>query len=247
MAKGRATVRFGVGKSEGPRAHVWLVWTAKNSSDVYITGYGFRRTLKVSLHESGNWRQAYTQEHVSGPTPFVLPGEDRATDKWKRPPEFASGVTKGFEIMVPASEVVMPRQPGVTPDWEGKDVQWFPAPPEGCATYFEILYTAPHISQKNLEIAYQTADGLHSYVARSIWRSELPNGQCAWVVVHNRPISEEEKEGLKWFKQQWIDAVKKELGEDAFSSMSEPRAYFGGYNADGTRFFIDVSSAPPQD
>lgn len=247
MAKGRATVRFGVGKPEGPRAHVWLVWTVRNRSDVYITGYGFRRTLKVSLHESGKWRQAFTQEHLSEPSPFVSPSEDRATDKWEPPPEFAPGVIKGFEIMVPASEVTMPRQPGVKPDWEGKDVLWVPSPPEGFATYFEVVFTAPHISQKNLEITYKTEDGLHSYVAHSIWRSELPNGQSVWVVTHNRPMPEGEKEGLESLKQQWIAAVKQELGESKFSKMSDPRSYFAGYNADGTRFFIDVSSVPLQD
>ena len=43
MAKGREAFRFAVGKPEGPQSHVWLLWTAKNSSDVYITGHGFRR------------------------------------------------------------------------------------------------------------------------------------------------------------------------------------------------------------
>lgn len=247
VAEGRATVRFAVGKPEGPRAHVWLLWTSKNRSDVYITGYGFRRTLKVSLHESGKWRQAFTQEHVSGPSPFVPPDEDRTMDKWERPPEFAPGVTKAFEVLVPASEVTMPRQSGVKPDWEGKDVLWVTSPPEDFAVYFTVVYTAPHIIQKNLEITWKTADGLHSYTSRSIWRSELPNGQSVWVVVHNRPIFEEEKEQLKRFKQQWIAAIKQAMGDDKFSSMVEPRSYFAGYDADGTRFFIDISSVPLED
>src|SRR5919107_5267804 len=236
MAKGRATLRFAVGKPEGPRAHVWLIWTAKNGSDVYIAGYGFRRSEKVSLHERG-WRKAF----LAKDSPFVLPGEDRATDKWERPPEFAPGVTKALEIIVPASEVTMPEQSDVKPDWEGKDVVWVPSSPEGFATYFTIVYTASDITARNLEITWKTADGLHQYTARSIWRTELPNGQAVWVVTHERPVPEAEKEGLKQFKQQWIATNKQALGVERFSAMAEPRSYLWGYDADGTRFFIDVS------
>jgi len=60
-------------------------------------------------------------------------------------------------------------------------------------------------------------------------------------------MSKEEKEQLKRLKQQWVATVQQTLGEDKFSLMTEPRSYFAGYDADGTRFFTDVSCASPQD
>ena len=238
MAKGRETFRFAVGKPEGPRAHVWLLSPAKNSSDVYITGYGFRRSEKVSLHEHG-WRKAFLEED----SPFVSPGEDRATDKWKRPPEFAPEVTKALEIIVPASEVTMPQRAEAKPDWEGKEIAWVPSPPEGFATYFTVVYTAPDITARNLEITWETEDGLHRYRARQIWRTELLNGQALWVVTHERPITEAQKEQLDRYKA----AAKQAIGVDRFSAMVDPRAYLWRYDADGTRFFLDVSLASMQD
>jgi len=67
VAKNRKTVRFGVGRPEGPRSHVWLLSASKKDSDVFITGYGIRRTEKVTLHKSGKWRKAFMAS-----SPFVL-------------------------------------------------------------------------------------------------------------------------------------------------------------------------------
>ena len=63
------TVRFAVGKPQGPRGNVWRLWTRKN--DVYISAWALTSVQKISLHESGVWRHAFTAEHFSKGSPFV--------------------------------------------------------------------------------------------------------------------------------------------------------------------------------
>jgi hypothetical protein len=50
-----STVRFAVGKPEGPRSTVWRLWTHKN--EVYISAWSLASDVKISLHSSGDARE----------------------------------------------------------------------------------------------------------------------------------------------------------------------------------------------
>ena len=64
MGKPRSeVVRFAVGGTDEPRSLVWRVWATKGKSDVYISGRTQVGVWKVSLHESGVWRFAFTKEY----------------------------------------------------------------------------------------------------------------------------------------------------------------------------------------
>jgi hypothetical protein len=80
--------RFAVGSAEGPRSAVWYLWTGKGTSDVYIAARALIGNLKVSLHESGVWRIAFTEEHKEGQA--STHDKDRVIERWNRP---YSGVT----------------------------------------------------------------------------------------------------------------------------------------------------------
>jgi hypothetical protein len=60
---GEFVARFGVGSADGPRSAVWRLWTGKGTSDVYVAARTLGGNLKVSLHESGVWRYAFTKEY----------------------------------------------------------------------------------------------------------------------------------------------------------------------------------------
>ena len=90
----RSAVRFAVGYREGARSTIWRLWTDKYSN-VYIAARALGDELKISLHKE-TWRHEFTEQRLSRSFSFVSPGEDRAADKWKRPPEFAPGVTMAF-------------------------------------------------------------------------------------------------------------------------------------------------------
>jgi hypothetical protein len=180
----RSAVRFAVGRPEGPRGAVWRLWTHKN--EVYLGAWSVAPDMKISIHSSGEWRHAFTSEHVAKGSPFLAPGQDRTTDRWKRPREFLPGTTKAFMIVVPSSEVTMPRHPEAKAAFRRKlgkkAVVWVPAAPEGHATHFSILLTKPEA----------TVAALRSWpgpkaATRFVWRKELPNGQCVWIISRDWP------------------------------------------------------------
>ena len=123
-----------MGEREGPRGNVWWLSTRKNKNDIYIGARAFADVMKISLHQSGIWRLAFTSEYVSKGSAVVSPSQDRAIDKWERPPEFMPGVTKAFEIVIPGSEVTAPKHPNANIVFHqhlgGKEIVWVPAPLE---------------------------------------------------------------------------------------------------------------------
>jgi len=76
----------------------------------------------MSLHRSGQWRFAYTNELAAEEE---SKGRDRAPVKWKRPSLNPDGTTTALEIRVPATEVVTPPQPGS----DDPRIVWIDPPP----------------------------------------------------------------------------------------------------------------------
>src|SRR6266508_1354198 len=96
-------VLVGDEEGRGPRSTLWRIFTGRRTSDVYIGARPIAGEVRVSLHEHGPWRFAFTKQHAEGPGSFVPPSEDRARSKWARPPEFAQGLTRAFIIVIPSS------------------------------------------------------------------------------------------------------------------------------------------------
>jgi hypothetical protein len=225
--------------AEGPRGSVWRVWSNKN--DVYLSQWALTSVLKVSLHER-RWRQGFTAEFAAKDTPFVTPGDDRALDKWERPDDFVPGLTKAFEIVVPASEVTRPVHPDAN-TFEGKEIVWVPPPPEGYATHFTVLFTSAEATEATLP----GWPGKAAMGTRNISHAELPNSQTVWIVMHEQAESEWLRETVAEFKRTVMAEAKRELGEAAYSEIKEPRGYiYGQNNVDGSRFYIDVSGVHKQ-
>jgi hypothetical protein len=242
LMPGEFTVRFAVGRPDGPRGSVWRLWTRK--SDVYISAWALTRIQKVSLHKSGLWRQAFTAEHVSAGSPFVAPDEDRAIEKWERPPEVAPGVTKAFEIIVPSSEVTTPKHPRAEAAFRkhfvGKEIQWIDPPPQDREVHFMVVFTAMEVTDTSLPLSGWT--GRDSLGSRLIAYRELSNTQTVWLVVYETATSEESKQLVTGFKQAMLADFFESRGQDAYAEILEPRMYlFGRNDQDGTRFYVDVS------
>jgi hypothetical protein len=75
----------------GLGAGPWRLWVHKN--DIYVAAAEQVDTIKVSMHQSGKWRVAYTTEHMSGDRPLWNKTADRAPWKFAAPP-FVEGFRK---------------------------------------------------------------------------------------------------------------------------------------------------------
>jgi hypothetical protein len=234
----RIKVRFAVGKPDGPRSNVYRLWTTKN--DVYLSVRALTGVQRISLHGSGKWRSAFTEDHVAKGSPFVPPGKDRAYDKWNRPPEFVPGITLAFNILVPTSEVTMPPHLKANATLRGTDIVWVPPASEGCATHFTVLFTSAEVTATTLP----GWPGRNSMGTRLILMAPLPNTECVWLVAYEQPIPQEQKQMIEEYKHGLISNLKHHMGEDAYSQIPEPRGYLYGHNEQAQwRYFIDFSAA----
>ena len=74
-------VRVRGGQADGPQSAVWLAWTTQRTSDVYVACRHIAANLKVSLHQSGHWRLAYTPGYLLQSGQSGDPSVDRAQAK----------------------------------------------------------------------------------------------------------------------------------------------------------------------
>jgi hypothetical protein len=218
------------------------MWTSRTKGDVYVSARALTSVLKVSLHESGDWRHAFTDTRGMAHVP---PGQDRAMSRWHRPPEFAPGVTRAFEIIIPASEVTKPPylewDKNFRPEYADKEIVWVPPPPEGYATHFTVVFTS----------AEATADTLPAWPGRTgtgtrlIAFATLPNSQAVWLVAFEQEFSESNRQHLERNKRLLVEAAR-QMKEDP-SEIPELRAFLYGHDDEGTHWHLDISMGDMKD
>ncbi|PLS84811.1 MAG: hypothetical protein CYG60_15945 [Actinobacteria bacterium] len=175
--------------------------------------------------------------------PFTTPGEDRATDKWDRPTDLVPGITRAFDILIPASEVTTPKHPETNAPSAKKKIVWIPSPPDGYATYFTVVFTTAEATA-----ATSGWPGRRAMGSRLVWRTELPNGQTVWLVASELPIDEWMRQMLTSFKQWVLTKGRRAMEEAGYSEIEEQRAFIYGRDEQaGMRWYIDVSIANPED
>jgi len=163
-------IRFGVWNGKDRRAATWKLWTQSGHSDAYLACRELGGVLKASLHQSGYWHIAYSQQgfkrHVEGAIPSQ---KNRFTDKWPRPKAIAEGVTLAFRIITPYTSVTsMIRQ-------RDDDIVWIPNAPSPKATEIDITITS-------LAIHVSSWPGRNSMGTSFIGSFALDNGETVWVV-----------------------------------------------------------------
>ncbi len=94
-SRDKKTIRFAVGPPHEARSSIWRLWVQGN--ETYLSTRGLASTLKLSLHQSGKWRLAWTSDSEL----FAQGTNDRVEQRWERPPEFYPGWVHGPTIIIP--------------------------------------------------------------------------------------------------------------------------------------------------
>jgi hypothetical protein len=223
-------VRFAVGSADGPRSTVWRIWTDRGNSNVYIAARVLGGVVKVSLHQSGVWRFAFTDEHWEGGSAPEVGEGDRLIERWN-PPQSYQGVTAAFMIAVPSAEIGMPRRPlPESAQKYTKNVKWVQPAPKGFATHFIVMYIEPGVP-----VPGDGVQILSSFV--------LSDRRTVSVMLLEQAISAEQQRQIESARQSIIQLVRQGRAADRSSleAALEPRGYLYGHNEFGTRFFIDIS------
>ena len=171
----RDTLRFAVGTRTEARSSVWRLWVTRD--DVYLAVRMMGQYLKVSLHESGDWRIAWTanrdlKEELRA---------DRIIRRWRRPPEFTPGWTQGPSVVIPATSLQRPLPAHVD---EGAKVVWHRPPKPGKKLQFMIL-----ISRPGARITSVRFPGLSF---QTVGQIKLTNGNRVWLVAVEGDLPESE-------------------------------------------------------
>jgi hypothetical protein len=201
-------VLVGDEEGRGPRSTLWRIFTGRRTSDVYIGARPIAGDVRVSLHEHGPWRFAFTKQHAEGPGSFVPPGEDRARSKWARPPEFAQGLTRAFIIVIPSSELRVQ----LISDRLKKPAVWIPPPPDGSQVEIDVFF---HRSR-----APGTWPGERSLGTRLLYGQLLPNGEELLVVSRVVETSDEVRRKLELYKNAMTEAQRQALAASGKNGMS---------------------------
>jgi len=156
----------------------------------------------------------------------------------------APGITKAFEIIVPASEVTTPKHPraeaAFRENFAGKEIQWIDPPSQDREVHFMVVFTAPEVIDTSLPLSGWP--GRESLGSRLIAYWELSNTQTVWLVAYETPTSEENQQLVTELKQAILAAFLESKGRDSCAELLDPRMYlFGRNDQDGTRSYVDVS------
>lgn len=168
--------RFAVLSENGRRSGIWRIWTSASSkkSDVYLTSSGLHGSVKVSLHQSGQYRVSFTKEFLDRISKLgTWERESRHLAEWLCPKDLDIGVTRALRIVVPTSEVIVAPIGKIEP----RSVIWVPAPPLGKAIQFSVVLTAPNIKVSGWP-------GRRHMATKLIAQMPLPNSHALWVVYH---------------------------------------------------------------
>jgi hypothetical protein len=150
-------VRFAVGGPGQPRSSAWRLWRHTNplKSDVFLAPRTLAGTLKISFHESGEIRDAFTKEfqlqHGAANT------QGRARLVWQRGAYSEEvGAIQLYRLVFPHSEL---RDQPIAERIDEDAVIWIPASHRGNATFVELILTHPGIHALELGNFIPSMDG----------------------------------------------------------------------------------------
>ncbi|WP_410662118.1 hypothetical protein [Amycolatopsis sp. lyj-84] len=123
--------RFAVGVPDGPKSTEYKVFSAKNSSDLYLVIIPTAETMKISFHESGDWQHSFLSQVAMQ---YVDRNADRHVDRWTRHEPFSPGWRRAYVITIPRSELRR------TDSHERDNVRWISDPGAGYWINIHILF-----------------------------------------------------------------------------------------------------------
>lgn len=214
-------IYIGVGE-ERRRGGVWRVWANKpgtGKSDVYVAPRNIAGVQKISLHETGEFRNQWVT--ADNATKFTG-SPDKRIYIWQRGQEYTGAITKGLAIYVPAGE--LQAIPG--DDRQPANTIWLPEPESGAVWGIYIVFARPDQGNAPLGGAMPLAG------------FTLANGSVLLVLAQKRHLTDEERDQLSTVRGQ---IALDQLPPDA-SSDTALRMTLHGIDENGDRHLWDLAA-----
>ena len=168
---------------------------------------------------------AFTEKHVTGPSPLIDPNRDRAVLKWRRPPEFTLGLTLALDIHVPEPDVLTPRG-----DLEDDlEIVWVPCPIDWQVSFALIL---------GASVEWDGWPGRRSThtPTRLVYQERLGNGETLWVVSKAERLSPERRRTLA---EQRATGARAAVEQGIDLDLTDPTLRFLGMGVENGIGFIN--------
>lgn len=224
-------IRFAVGNKDdttAPRSKSWRLWSAKNSSDVYLADRVMAGQMKLSFHESGSWSYSYLNDEIAKGK--VTPGASRHVHLWQQPDEIYPNWRVAYSIFVPRSDLAPKQAP------ERKAIHWVPPP-----LYDEWVSLDVLIGDG--DIALFTKKG---YVVDSL---RLVDGRLVGLMARRLRPDAFQAQTLASLREMIIGEMATNCPERLHEQLAGefPRVQVTGENSDGVHFEFDLALkiAPP--
>lgn len=171
MPSGNNIIRFQVTAPDGRCSDVWRGWSVGN--DVYLAPRVKGGEFKISLHQSGKWRLAFTREYAELMRGLGTWDVDRCVEALDRPPEHATGFARAVWMYFPDSELRVPK----TAQQKSRAVVQVPGPPSGGIRVVNFIFTTSRSRFTQTDPPPGASWGPEALAGR-----RLPNGETLWVV-----------------------------------------------------------------
>ena len=130
-------IRWATGSPSGPRSQTWRLFGNRNSDDIYLGPRWDGDAIKLSLHRSGKWRMAWTDQYAKR---VGLPdGSDRVLARWDPPTDIQPGWQHAVTILVTPESMSQ----FMTPELRPNKVAFYPRPEENHSLWFRVLLGQP--------------------------------------------------------------------------------------------------------
>jgi hypothetical protein len=173
-------VRFVVGSQDGFRGSTWRCWIpGRAKNDIYLAPRSIAGSYKISLHQSGDWRLALTEQFEK-----KLRSEGRWNDgigrllaQWPRSRTIGPDTVLAFRIVVPHSAVTIPSDPAVLP----REMVWIDPPTPGRSVEVSLLIIERELPQHKWP-------GQSAMKTQFVGRMPLPNGHTVCIVSREAEV-----------------------------------------------------------
>lgn len=220
-----STLRFRVEDPQrGVESSTWSLVGAKKKGDLYFGGREIMAELKLSLHESGITRMAWTSAAATG---RLEPGADRLLSRWTDVEDLGNGWSLVLLLTIPDSSLsqILPPLPEQPP----KATVTLPAAGPGRTVQVRVLLGTP--DSEGLQLNGEKLE---------VGRMVLGDGSKVWVTAWYHETTAEAEAQL-------VD-VRARFMADGAGDRPVPRAWAWGHDNDsGIPIMLDAGDPRPAD
>jgi hypothetical protein len=206
------TIRWASGHPGGPRSLTWQVIGARNSDDVYVGARGMMHDMKLSLHQSGVWRWAFTQPAAEK---YLPAGTDSLVIRYRETVPFTDGWRHGAVIRTP-SDTFGPAFDERRPS-DKQPIRFFAPPDPPFHVQYHVLLGDGDAPTTTLNDAFD------------VGRITLSSGKRVWIVA------------MLWQMNDVTQQAIAETRARAIADR-RARAGIASGDADGTPLLLDLCS-----